>query len=118
MLRQGIKRFIKTLNRFVMRALPGLRKKDMSLQEIADFLGHRDCLTVGVYAKHDLDALRRVAAVDLCGGLRTFGRQFVRHAEWKRFADARLSRASKFLWGFCGSAATLTFNRPRGQHFL
>ena len=46
-----------------------LLKKDMSLQEIADFLGHRDCLTVGVYAKHDLDALRRVAAVDLCGGL-------------------------------------------------
>jgi integrase/recombinase XerD len=46
-----------------------LLKKDMSLQEIADFLGHRDCLTVGVYARHDTDALKRVARIDLCGGL-------------------------------------------------
>ncbi len=43
-----------------------LLKNDMSLQEIADFLGHRDCLSVGVYAKHDFNALKRVAAVDLC----------------------------------------------------
>jgi site-specific recombinase XerD len=46
-----------------------LLKKDMSLQEIADFLGHRDCLTVGIYAKHDVGALKRVAALDLCRGL-------------------------------------------------
>lgn len=46
-----------------------LLKKNMSLQEIADFLGHRDCLTVGIYAKHDVDALKRVAALDLCRGL-------------------------------------------------
>jgi len=46
-----------------------LLRKDMSLQEIADFLGHRDCLSVGIYAKHDFKALKRVAAVDLCGNL-------------------------------------------------
>jgi len=46
-----------------------LLKNDMSLQEIADFLGHRDCLSVGVYAKHDFNALKRVAVLDLCSGL-------------------------------------------------
>lgn len=46
-----------------------LLSKDMSLQEIADFLGHRDCLTVGIYAKHDFDALKKVVATDLCRGL-------------------------------------------------
>jgi integrase/recombinase XerD len=46
-----------------------LLRKDMSLQEIADFLGHRDCLTVGIYANHDIGALKRVAALDLCRGL-------------------------------------------------
>jgi integrase/recombinase XerD len=40
-----------------------------SLVDIADFLGHRDCQTVRVYAKHNLSALRSVATVDLCGTL-------------------------------------------------
>jgi len=46
-----------------------LLSQNMSLQEIADFLGHRDCLSVGIYAKHDLRALKKVVALDLCGGL-------------------------------------------------
>jgi integrase/recombinase XerD len=69
MLRLGIKSVHKGPQSLRHACATRLLKKDMSLQEIADFLGHRDCLTVGVYAKHDLDALRRVAAVDLCGGL-------------------------------------------------
>jgi integrase/recombinase XerD len=36
-----------------------------SLPEIAEFLGHRDLQSVSVYAKHDLFALREVAAVSL-----------------------------------------------------
>ena len=46
-----------------------LLSKDMTLQEIADFLGHKDSLSVGIYAKHDLAALKKVARVDLCGAL-------------------------------------------------
>lgn len=46
-----------------------LLSKSMSLQEIADFLGHQDCLSVGIYAKHDIKALKKVTKVDLCGGL-------------------------------------------------
>jgi len=46
-----------------------LLQKNMSFQEIADFLGHRDCLSVGTYAKHDFNALKRVAAVNLCGAI-------------------------------------------------
>jgi len=41
----------------------------MSLEEIADFLGHKDCLSVGIYAKHDFKALSKVAKIDLCGAL-------------------------------------------------
>lgn len=36
-----------------------------SLPEIAEFLGHRDLQSVSIYAKHDLFALREVAAVNL-----------------------------------------------------
>jgi integrase/recombinase XerD len=46
-----------------------LLSKDMSLQEIADFLGHQDCLSVGIYAKHDIKGLKKVTKVDLCRGL-------------------------------------------------
>ena len=46
-----------------------LLNKNMSLQEIADFLGHQDCLSVGIYAKHDIKALKKVTRIDLCGGL-------------------------------------------------
>ena len=46
-----------------------LLNKDMTLQEIADFLGHKDCLSVGIYAKHDFKALSKVAKIDLCGAL-------------------------------------------------
>ena len=46
-----------------------LLNKDMTLQDIADFLGHKDCLSVGIYAKHDFKALRKVAKIDLCGAL-------------------------------------------------
>lgn len=49
-----------------------LLNEEMSLQQIADFLGHEDCMTVGVYAKHDLNSLKAVAGVDLCSGLRHF----------------------------------------------
>jgi integrase/recombinase XerD len=38
-----------------------LLRKGMSLQEIADFLGHRDLRSVSIYAKLDVRALRKVA---------------------------------------------------------
>jgi integrase/recombinase XerD len=46
-----------------------LLSKEMSLQQIADFLGHNDCLSVGIYAKHDTTTLRKVVAADLCRNL-------------------------------------------------
>jgi integrase/recombinase XerD len=46
-----------------------LLQKGSSLKEIADFLGHRNTKTVGIYAKCDIAALRKVAAFRL-GGLR------------------------------------------------
>jgi len=57
-----------------------LLTEKMSLQAIADFLGHQDCMTVGIYAKHDLKSLTPVAAVDLCRGLRNFPKRSV--ASW------------------------------------
>jgi len=59
-----------------------LLTEEMSLQQIADFLGHQDCMTVGVYAKHDLHSLKSVAVIDLCRGLRTFPRKSL--AAWNR----------------------------------
>jgi len=46
-----------------------LLQKGSSLKEIADFLGHRNTKSVGIYAKCDIAALRKVAAFRL-GGLR------------------------------------------------
>jgi len=43
-----------------------LLQKGASLQEIADFLGHRGTKSVGVYAKFEPKALREVSALDLC----------------------------------------------------
>jgi integrase/recombinase XerD len=43
--------------------------KGMHLQDIADFLGHRSCESVRVYAKFSAKALRAVAATDLTRGL-------------------------------------------------
>ena len=42
-----------------------LLKKGSSLQEIADFLGHRDTRSVSIYAKYDSRSLRKVAAFSL-----------------------------------------------------
>jgi integrase/recombinase XerD len=42
-----------------------LLKKGTSLKEIADFLGHRDAKSVGIYAKYDTRSLRKVAAFPL-----------------------------------------------------
>ncbi len=42
-----------------------LLKKGHSLKDIADFLGHRDPRSVGIYAKYDMRLLRRVAAFRL-----------------------------------------------------
>ena len=44
-----------------------LLQKRSSLKEIADFLGHRNTTSVGVYAKCDIPALRKVAAFRLAG---------------------------------------------------
>ena len=63
-----------------------LLNEEMSLQQIADFLGHQDCMTVGVYAKHDLDSLKAVARVDLCSGLRRFPKSSL--AAWSRPGSA------------------------------
>lgn len=42
-----------------------LLRKGSSLKDIADFLGHRNLASVGVYAKHDPRTLRKVAAFSL-----------------------------------------------------
>jgi site-specific recombinase XerD len=44
-----------------------LLRKGTSLKEIADFLGHRDSRSIGLYAKFDIRSLRRVAAFRLVG---------------------------------------------------
>jgi site-specific recombinase XerD len=44
-----------------------LLKKGVSLQAIADFLGHRDMHSVSIYAKHDIRNLRKVADFRLAG---------------------------------------------------
>ena len=65
-----------------------LLHEEMTLQEIADFLGHQDCMTVGVYAQHDVSSLALVAVVDLCRGLRYFPRRSL--AAWNRPGSAYL----------------------------
>jgi site-specific recombinase XerD len=42
-----------------------LLHKGTSLPDIADFLGHSNLRSVSVYAKHDMEALRRICAIDL-----------------------------------------------------
>lgn len=44
-----------------------LLRKSASLREIADFLGHRDFRSIGIYAKYDTRSLRMVAAFRLSG---------------------------------------------------
>jgi len=44
-----------------------LLRKGTSLKEIADFLGHRDSRSIGIYAKYDTRSLRKVAAFRLSG---------------------------------------------------
>lgn len=44
-----------------------LLKKGSSLQQIADFLGHRDIKSVSIYARHDPRMLRNVAQFSLAG---------------------------------------------------
>jgi integrase/recombinase XerD len=46
-----------------------LLQSGASLREIADFLGHSDCQSVGIYAKFDVESMREVANLDLPGGL-------------------------------------------------
>jgi integrase/recombinase XerD len=42
-----------------------LLHKGTSLPDIADFLGHTNLRSVSVYAKHDMEALRKICAIDL-----------------------------------------------------
>jgi integrase/recombinase XerD len=44
-----------------------LLQKGASLQEIADFLGHRNIKSIGIYARYDIRSLRKVAAFSLAG---------------------------------------------------
>lgn len=44
-----------------------LLHKGTPLKDIADFLGHSNLRSVSVYAKHDIEALRRICAIDLKG---------------------------------------------------
>jgi integrase/recombinase XerD len=44
-----------------------LLRKGASLKEIADFLGHRDSKSIGIYARCDTRLLRQVAAFGLSG---------------------------------------------------
>lgn len=44
-----------------------LLRKGASLQEIADFLGHRNIKSIGIYARYDTRSLRKVAAFSLAG---------------------------------------------------
>jgi len=44
-----------------------LLKRGSSLQEIADFLGHRNVDTVGIYARYDARLLKKVAAFSFAG---------------------------------------------------
>jgi integrase/recombinase XerD len=44
-----------------------LLRRGTSLPDIADFLGHNNLRSVSVYAKHDIEALRKICAIDLQG---------------------------------------------------
>jgi integrase len=42
-----------------------LLKRGISPREIADFLGHRTCQSVGIYAKFDMHSLQKVSGLDI-----------------------------------------------------
>jgi integrase/recombinase XerD len=44
-------------------------RKGASLRDIADFLGHRTCTSVRIYAKFDMQTLRQVSDLDLVAAL-------------------------------------------------
>jgi integrase/recombinase XerD len=46
-----------------------LLQSGAALREIADFLGHSDCQSVGIYAKFNIRSMREVANLDLPGAL-------------------------------------------------
>jgi integrase/recombinase XerD len=46
-----------------------LLRRGVSPRDIADFLGHRTCDCVGIYAKYDLRSLRKISGLDLSGAL-------------------------------------------------
>ena len=46
-----------------------LLQSGATLREIADFLGHHDCQSVGIYAKFNIRSMREVANLDLPGSL-------------------------------------------------
>jgi integrase/recombinase XerD len=46
-----------------------LLRRGASPRDIADFLGHRTCECVGIYAKYDLRSLREVSDLNLSGSL-------------------------------------------------
>ena len=46
-----------------------LLQSGATLREIADFLGHRDCQSVGIYAQFNVQSMRDVANLDLPGSL-------------------------------------------------
>jgi site-specific recombinase XerD len=46
-----------------------LLQSGAALREIADFLGHRDCQSIGIYAKFNIRSMREVADLDLPGAL-------------------------------------------------
>jgi integrase/recombinase XerD len=52
---------------FGMRAPRISMRKGTPLKDIAEFLGHRDARSVGIYAKYDARLMRRVATYRLTG---------------------------------------------------
>ena len=46
-----------------------LLRKGIALQEIAEFLGHKDAESIGIYARYDTRSLRKVASFSLAGVL-------------------------------------------------
>jgi integrase len=46
-----------------------LLRRGTPLRDIADFLGHRNSRSVAIYAKYDLQALRKISDIDLTAQL-------------------------------------------------
>ena len=66
---QKERRNIESLRKQYLRDFASPYALGGSLDEIADFLGHRNSRSVGIYAKLDLKSLRQVSELDLCGRL-------------------------------------------------